>query len=145
VHLDEHVLTEIADNDSDRDEDNQMIEIPRPRVVNQSAQPRHRFAWNESRASKYLLSENEESKRPPSKLAHFPHKFFNRKEASKIEKLNKHWEEIQKEQSDEYEEIKSPIINKEAVYRIQRNQEGKITIYKGSSIQRLRVSRVKFR
>jgi len=36
-----------------------MIEIPRQRISHQSVQPRHRYAWNQSRASQYRESDEE--------------------------------------------------------------------------------------
>lgn len=44
IHIDEHILTEIEDNDSERDEDYQIIEIKKPRVSYQSVQQKQRYA-----------------------------------------------------------------------------------------------------
>jgi bifunctional DNA-binding transcriptional regulator/antitoxin component of YhaV-PrlF toxin-antitoxin module len=59
----EQLMTEIADQDSDRDEYRDLIfDIQPPRVVNQSVQPRYRFGSFNSQPSSRNYSRNEERK-----------------------------------------------------------------------------------
>ncbi|CAI2385017.1 unnamed protein product [Moneuplotes crassus] len=92
----EHVITEIADNDSERDEDNFMIEIPQQRLVNNSMQPLYRQqAWNDSNHSRHS-SINEERKELPS-----------RREIMEVERLSKNWE-LNRKQIEDSDDEESP-------------------------------------